>query len=582
MRRAGELRERTRGRRGRRPCLTALRRFLNRPLDDADRPRPVRDRGRGHRRRRGRPRAARRRRPARRRRRAAGRRGTAAHARRGVAAPAARRRTPAPRRARRATRRPRAGLARRGRRSQARRAPLPRRLPPVRVRPRPVRADPRASPRRCARSLARERPRVPASERAPAAAASSSCRADGRERAARRDHRARARRPPPLHRPRSSSRAPRRAGWSPTRRLTAWPRPPSRSPPPRSAPRRAGASCSRSLGVLGVVARAAHRVARRDLRHAAAAGAATARPGPRASEIPPLYLRALPRGGRPLRDRPLDPRGDRLDRDRPRSVAAPGRALRASTRSGAAPGRCSSPSSARPAPGTATASTATATAAAPRTTPADAIPAAARYLRASGAPGDYRRAIFAYNHADWYVNDVLAQADAYRGAAGAAPAAGAPAPAAASAGDVLANRAHRRSRRSSAPTCAPACIDPRVLATLAWIGRRHSRDRHRAARRPLHRQRHVPTTPAGRAMDIGAVDGEICRGTRTGACADLVRELAAVDGPLRATELIYCWDPDGPQRPARLRARRPLRPHPLGHGRLSARDRPRATGTRAP
>jgi hypothetical protein len=35
-------------------------------------------------------------------------------------------------------------------------------------------------------------------------------------------------------------------------------------------------------------------------------------------------------------------------------------------------------------------------------------------------------------------------------------------------------------------------------------------------------------------MDIGAVDGEPCRGTHTGACADLVRELAAING-LRAT-----------------------------------------------
>ena len=35
--------------------------------------------------------------------------------------------------------------------------------------------------------------------------------------------------------------------------------------------------------------------------------------------------------------------------------------------------------------------------------PADAIFSMANYLRASGAPGDYRKAIFAYNHADWYV-----------------------------------------------------------------------------------------------------------------------------------------------------------------------------------
>jgi hypothetical protein len=48
--------------------------------------------------------------------------------------------------------------------------------------------------------------------------------------------------------------------------------------------------------------------------------------------------------------------------------------------------------------------------------PADAIPATARYLRASGAPDDYRRAILAYNHADWYVAAVLAWAERYRGA----------------------------------------------------------------------------------------------------------------------------------------------------------------------
>jgi hypothetical protein len=50
-------------------------------------------------------------------------------------------------------------------------------------------------------------------------------------------------------------------------------------------------------------------------------------------------------------------------------------------------------------------------------------------------------------------------------------------------------------------------------------------------------------------MDIGAVDGERCDGQRSGACARLVRELATVEGPARSTELIYCWDPDGPADP---------------------------------
>ena len=42
--------------------------------------------------------------------------------------------------------------------------------------------------------------------------------------------------------------------------------------------------------------------------------------------------------------------------------------------------------------------------------PADAIFAAARYLRAAGAAQDLHKAIFAYNHAEWYVDSVLLRA----------------------------------------------------------------------------------------------------------------------------------------------------------------------------
>ena len=44
--------------------------------------------------------------------------------------------------------------------------------------------------------------------------------------------------------------------------------------------------------------------------------------------------------------------------------------------------------------------------------PVDAIFAAARYLKAAGAGDSLRRAIWAYNHADWYVNDVIGRAEA--------------------------------------------------------------------------------------------------------------------------------------------------------------------------
>ena len=46
--------------------------------------------------------------------------------------------------------------------------------------------------------------------------------------------------------------------------------------------------------------------------------------------------------------------------------------------------------------------------------PADAIFAAARLLKANGAPDDYRKALTAYNPSDSYVNAVLAKAAAYR------------------------------------------------------------------------------------------------------------------------------------------------------------------------
>ena len=45
--------------------------------------------------------------------------------------------------------------------------------------------------------------------------------------------------------------------------------------------------------------------------------------------------------------------------------------------------------------------------------PVDAICAAARYLNAAGGEDDLRTAIFAYNHADWYVDEVLLYAKQY-------------------------------------------------------------------------------------------------------------------------------------------------------------------------
>src|SRR5689334_20154188 len=45
--------------------------------------------------------------------------------------------------------------------------------------------------------------------------------------------------------------------------------------------------------------------------------------------------------------------------------------------------------------------------------PDDAIFSAARYLAAAGGSSDLYRSVYAYNHADWYVHEVLSLADLY-------------------------------------------------------------------------------------------------------------------------------------------------------------------------
>jgi len=94
-----------------------------------------------------------------------------------------------------------------------------------------------------------------------------------------------------------------------------------------------------------------------------------------------------------------------------------------------------------------------------RWNPADAIFAMGNYLHASGAPADYRRAIYAYNHADWYVAEVEHWASVYR----AAPSAG-------GAGGVTLGPGERATLSPSdghlalAPAAAPAAVQAMVQA----------------------------------------------------------------------------------------------------------------------
>ena len=78
----------------------------------------------------------------------------------------------------------------------------------------------------------------------------------------------------------------------------------------------------------------------------------------------------------------------------------------------------------------------------------------------------------------------------------------------------------------------------------------------------------------GRAVDIAAIDGVSCTVVTTdGPCGRMARALALLPPGQRPTELIFCFDPDGPG--PGLRGRGPLRPHPRGLRRRGPGLRPR-------
>src|SRR3954462_10126772 len=127
-----------------------------------------------------------------------------------------------------------------------------------------------------------------------------------------------------------------------------------------------------------------------------------------------------------------------------------------------------------------------------RCDPADAIPGTANLLRQNGAPSDYGRAIFAYNHAGWYVAEVLSRAARYRGAARDDPSAASAvavadvAPTAACAGAAtgaadlssavrltspVAYRALPASAMAGGRTAEP--VDARIYDDVVWILRRY-------------------------------------------------------------------------------------------------------------
>lgn len=166
------------------------------------------------------------------------------------------------------------------------------------------------------------------------------------------------------------------------------------------------------------------------------------------------------------------------------------------------------------------------------TDPWDAIFAAARLLRASGAPTDWHAAIFSYNHADWYVAEVEARAASYQaGPSGAAATTVACASAGANAHLSEAETLYRPRAFKAIPADlwvgggAPESVDSRIWPDVVWVLQTYDL-RVSAARETGHN-----THGDGTAVDLVPAPGKGWDETARRVAEDLGwRESCAVSG----------------------------------------------------
>lgn len=145
-----------------------------------------------------------------------------------------------------------------------------------------------------------------------------------------------------------------------------------------------------------------------------------------------------------------------------------------------------------------------------RWNPADAIHGAANYLRASGAPRDVRRAVFAYNHSTAYVDDVLRWAARYRTQATTTMVV--PGGDASGLAATLLRAPTIRLQPRAAADVRAGRVDPRLIQALLMLGQRHRLDQVgpfiTGHSRNVAGTTRVSNHALGRAVDIPLIDGK--------------------------------------------------------------------------
>jgi transglycosylase-like protein with SLT domain len=180
-----------------------------------------------------------------------------------------------------------------------------------------------------------------------------------------------------------------------------------------------------------------------------------------------------------------------------------------------------------------------------RQTPADSAATLARMI---WSQGNLRAGLFDHNHAKWYVDAVLAEADQIEGKCKVSTVEwGLALPNAVLApikweNLTLSNDLEQRDLDSGA-------IDPRIVGLIGAITQSHqiTISSLRSDHSMYTVEGGISNHYYGRAMDIAAIDGVSCTDTSpTAPCAQLATTLSQLPAPAMPTELIYCFDVDGP------------------------------------
>jgi hypothetical protein len=180
-----------------------------------------------------------------------------------------------------------------------------------------------------------------------------------------------------------------------------------------------------------------------------------------------------------------------------------------------------------------------------RASPADS---AATMARLVWSRGDLRAGVFTHNQAAWYVEAVMNEAEVLEGKCTATPVEWSLTLPNAVIAPINWNNL-TLSNELELHDLTSGAIDPRIVGLIGAITQDHQLTI--SSLRSDHSQYTVEGGISnhyyGRAMDIAAVDGVSCTDTAEDApCAELGRTLAYLPAPAHPTELIYCFDLDGP------------------------------------